>query len=132
MINRFTKILKKFEELVTYGIVGVLTVGLNILTFYLLSLKFTNELWANTIAFFIAVQFAYFANTKFVFKDNFTKKNFVQFWGMRIGTLIIDNGGLWLLINCNINTILDKLIINVVIIVLNYIFSKFVIYKKKG
>ncbi len=132
MKTRISNLIKKHAELILYGFFGILTVLVNTVTFSVLSLLFSNEIIANTIAFFIAVQFAYFTNTKFVFKEAFTKQNFLQFWGMRIGTLVIDNGGLWLLLKCNINTLLAKILVNIIIILLNYILSKFVIFKKKG
>lgn len=119
----------KYEELIRYGFWGVMTVIVNTLL-YLGFAQMTGDLLANTIAFFLAVQFAYMTNTKFVFQEKFTKKNFVQFWGMRIGTIFIDNGGMWLLLSVGINNLLSKCVVNAVVIVLNYVFSKFIIYKK--
>lgn len=120
---------RKYKELIRYGFWGVMTVIINTLL-YLGFSKITSDLIANTIAFFGAVQFAYMTNTKFVFRDKFSKKNFLQFWGMRIGTIFIDNGGMWLLLSVGFNNLLSKCVVNVVVIVLNYIFSKFFIYKK--
>lgn len=123
-------LLKKYEELLRYGFWGVMTVAVNT-ALYLGFSAFMGDLAANTLAFFLAVQFAYMTNTKFVFRDKFTKKNFLQFWGMRIGTIFIDNGGMWLLLTFGMNKLAAKCAVNVVVIVLNYIFSKFFIYKKE-
>ncbi len=130
MIKKMSDLLKEYWETFAYLFFGVLTVIFNIIAFLILNI-FVEEIMANTIAFFIAVQFAYITNTKFVFQAPFTKENFLSFWGMRIGTLVIDNGGLWLLMYAGCDKLIAKCTVNVVIIVLNYIFSKFFIYKRK-
>ena len=121
----------EYKELILYGIFGVLTVIVNIISFKLLSILNIPLLYANTIAFFIAVVFAYYTNTKFVFNDNFTKKNFVSFMSMRISTLFIDNIGLYYLVSISVDELIAKIIINIIIILINYICSKFIIYKNK-
>lgn len=131
MIELIKKLLKKYEELIRYGFWGVMTVVCNVAAYYGLSLV-TNDIAANTIAFFIAVMFAYFTNTIFVFRQKVSLKTFLGFWGMRIGTLLIDDGGMWLLLFIGWNNLVAKCFVNVVIIVINYICSKFIIYRKKG
>ena len=121
----------KYKELILYGIFGVLTVIVNIISFKLLSILNIPLLYANTIAFFIAVVFAYYTNTKFVFNDKFTKENFISFMSMRISTLFIDNIGLYYLVSISVDELIAKSIINIIIILINYICSKFIIYKKK-
>ena len=121
----------KYKELILYGIFGILTVIVNIISFKLLSILNIPLLYANTIAFFIAVVFAYYTNTKFVFNDKFTKENFISFMSMRISTLFIDNIGLYYLVSISVDELIAKSIINIIIILINYICSKFIIYKKK-
>lgn len=131
MMHNLLDLIKKHRETVDYFFFGALTVAVNTALFLIFDWILQSELVANTLAFFLAVQFAYITNTKFVFKTNFTKRNFLQFWGMRIGTIFIDNGGLWILLAFDMNKLAAKCIVNVLIIVLNYIFSKFFIYKKE-
>lgn len=121
----------KYKELILYGIFGILTVIVNIISFKLLSILNIPLVYANTIAFFIAVVFAYYTNTKFVFNDKFTKENFISFMSMRISTLFIDNIGLYYLVSISVDELIAKSIINIIIILINYICSKFIIYKKK-
>lgn len=118
------------RETLTYLVFGVLTVVVNILSYELLSIVF-GMLAANTLAFFIAVFFAYWTNSTFVFRVQHTWKNFLQFMGMRIGTLLIDNGGMYLMIHLAVNDFFAKCIVNVVIIVINYVASKWIIFRKK-
>lgn len=122
--------IRKHYEAIFYLIFGVLTVIVNTAVFLLLSL-ILDELVANTIAFIISVLFAYWTNSCFVFKNKMTVKTFVRFFGMRIGTILIDDGGLWLFLNLGCNSLIAKCIINAIVIILNYIFSKFFIFVKK-
>ena len=117
------------KETIAYLICGILTVIVNILAYKLLKLVM-GDIAANTLAFFIAVLFAYWTNSTFVFKSGHTWRNFSQFMAMRIGTLVIDDGGMWLLLLFSVNDILAKCIVNAVIIVINYLASKLVIFKK--
>jgi putative flippase GtrA len=123
-------ILKKYRETVAYLFCGALTVAVNTLLFLGLSLV-CHALIANTIAFFLAVLFAYWTNSVFVFRHKLSWTTFGQFFGMRIGTILIDNGGMWLLLSLDCNKLAAKCLVNVVIIVLNYVFSKFYIFAKK-
>lgn len=125
------KLILKFlcGETLRYLVFGILTVTVNIAFYRVLSL-WIDTLPANTLAFFIAVLFAYYTNTRFVFRVEFTKKNFLQFISMRIGTVFLDDGGMLLLLAWGWNDLLAKCVVNVVIIGLNYIFSKLLIFKK--
>ena len=125
------RVFYKYKELILYGVFGVLTVIVNIISFKLLLILNIPLLYSNTIAFFIAVVFAYYTNTKFVFNDKFTKENFISFMSMRISTLFIDNIGLYYLVSISIDELIAKSIINIIIILINYICSKFIIFKKK-
>lgn len=117
-------------ETLRYLVFGVLTVIVNIAVYHVLAWKF-NTLLANTIAFFVAVLLAYWTNSHFVFRVRCTRKSFTQFVSMRIGMLIIDDGGMLLLVAWNWNDLLAKCIINVVIIGLNYLISKLIIFRKE-
>jgi putative flippase GtrA len=128
-IGKFFKGLSlDFRETFAYLICGILTVLVNTVCYLLLALVLP-DIPANTIAFFTAVMFAYWVNTAFVFRKKISVKTFLQFLGLRIGTIFIDNGGMWLLLSGEFNNLAAKCIVNGVIIVLNYIFSKFFIFK---
>lgn len=131
MINRTINIIKKYRESFLYLFFGGLTVIVNIALFIIFDVLGFEILFSNTMAFFMAVAFAYYTNTKFVFESRFTWTNFIRFFGMRIATIFIDNGGMLLLVYIELHKIISKIIVNVIIIVLNYIFSKFFIYKEK-
>ena len=130
MSNKIVSLFKKYSETLRYLIFGVLTVIFNTVLYMSLSLVM-NDIAANSIAFILSVLFAYWTNSCFVFKDKMRWATFAKFFGMRIGTIIIDDGGLWLLLQLGCNNLIAKCVVNVVVIVLNYIFSKFFILSKK-
>ena len=94
---------------------------------------------ANTISVMAAILFAYFVNSRFVFRseaENLKQHfgEFTKFVGARLSTMIIEVGGVWLMAEVmHINDLIAKFVIQFIILVLNYIFSKFLVFtKKKG
>lgn len=116
-------------ETFRYLFFGILTVIVNTLVFIVLDKCGYPILVSNTIAFVIAVQFAYMTNTKFVFHSRYTLKNFKQFWLMRIGTIFVDNIGMYVLLFISTDKIIAKCIVNIIIIGINYLCSKFIIFR---
>ncbi len=123
---------ERVQETFRYLICGISTVVVNIALYHVLS-EYGNigTLTANTIAFFLAVLYAFFGNSIYVFRTKCTWRRFWEFMMMRIGTLAIDNIGMYLMVSWQWNDILAKCVVNVVIIAINYIFSKLLIFKKK-
>lgn len=116
-------------ETLRYLFSGILTVAFNVLSYRLLRMV-VGSLAANTTAFFLSVLFAYFANSRFVFRAPLTWKSFAQFFSMRIGMLAIDDGGMLLLTYRGWSELLAKCAVNALIIVLNYLISKLLIFHK--
>ena len=91
---------------------------------------------SNVIAWIAAVLFAYWTNRTFVFKSEVTGKGavfkeFVAFIGARITTFLVEMFLFWIMIDkMHINDIVSKVVISVVVIILNYVFSKLFIFKK--
>ncbi len=131
---------KKYEEIVNYLIVGVLSTVVSLASYYICVLTFLNpnnafELQiANIISWICAVTFAYITNRKIVFKSKEKKylKEITSFVGSRIITLIIDMFIMFILVTVlRSNDKIAKLVVQVVVTVLNYIFSKIFVFKKK-
>ena len=125
---------KKHRELVVYLICGFLTFVVSMVVYALLSEVFRiNVLVANIITWIIAVYFAFSVNRKFVFKSNgnFTSE-LIQFYLGRVVTLVVEQAMLYILIiRLMFNNMAIKSIAQVVIIILNYIISKFIVFKKE-
>ncbi len=92
---------------------------------------------ANIISVLLAIIFAYFTNSRFVFRSKAQGLRerfgeFVKFFGARLSTLIIEVGGVAVMNEyMNINDRLGKFIVQFIVLVLNYIFSKFLVFKKR-
>lgn len=140
-MHNLKKLYKKYEEIINYLIIGGLTTLVSLIIYYLCVFIFLNpnnliELQiANIISWFISVTFAYITNRKFVFKSkehNILKES-IQFYLSRILTLFIDMLCMFLLVSLlKMNDKVIKLIVQIIIVILNYIISKFVVFHKKA
>ena len=139
-LSKIKEMLKKYREIIAYLIVGVLTTVVSLLTYYLCVYTFLDpknaiELQiANVISWFCSVIFAYFTNRKFVFQSKNTHmlKEGMQFCLSRVVTLLIDMISMFLLVTLfRMNDKIAKVIVQVIVIVGNYIISKFFVFNKK-
>ena len=122
------------KELLNYIVFGVLTTLINILTYQILSMVGVTTLIANGIAWILSVLFAYITNRKFVFDSHSENRiqECLKFYGSRISTGILDMAGMWILVDIlHLNGMVSKIGMNVVVIVVNYIFSKLFVFKDK-
>lgn len=134
------KLYYKYKEIINYLIVGGLTTVVSLGSYYLCVLTFLDpntalELQiANIISWICAVTFAYFANRKFVFesKNENKLKEAGSFYLSRVATLLMDMGIMFVLVTLlNFNDKIAKLVVQVIVTVLNYVFSKLFVFNKK-
>lgn len=132
---------KKYKEIINYLIIGGLTTVVSLATFYIVRIFFlTNntQLYiqiSNIISWFFAVLFAFITNKKYVFESKKEGKEklieMIKFYLSRITTLLIDMATMWLLTApLNINDKISKIIVQFIIVVLNYVFSKIFVFNK--
>lgn len=140
LIKRILLLYKKYEEIINYLIIGGLTTVVSLGVYYLCVLTVLDpnnsiELQiANIISWIFAVTFAYFTNRIFVFKSKNEKKlkEAISFYLSRVTTLLIDMGIMFIFVSClEFNDKIVKLIVQVIVIVANYILSKLIVFKKK-
>lgn len=155
MKKLFKKILNK--ETLTYLIFGVLTTVVNLVTFKFFDLIFTSAtqldltLLTNFIAWVFAVVFAYVTNKLFVFESKSWSgktlaKEIPTFVGARVFSLGVEELGLLIFVTWlgfdrfeldvfGLFTLSGKMLVKiglaVIVVVMNYIFSKFIIFKNK-
>lgn len=124
---------KKYSEVISYLFFGVCTTAINFIVFFIVSKAIAPEI-SNVIAWFISVTFAFVTNKIFVFKTKgFSWKELSGFTGARVLSLVIDEILLIVMINVfAINALISKIVINVLVIIINYLLSKFLIFTKKG
>lgn len=141
MINTIEKYIDKQEknkrlEILSYLLFGGLTTIVNIFTYYVFTnfLSFSFEI-SNIIAWIISVTFAFITNKLFVFENNkktIIFKQAISFYGFRLLSLVIDMVLMYLFIKVLIiNDMLAKVVVNVLVIIINYFFSKLFIFGKK-
>lgn len=129
----------KYKEIINYLIVGGLTTVISLIVYYVAVytvLDPTNAFQlqvANILSWVAGVTFAYFTNRKFVFesKEPNKLKEATKFVGSRISTLLLDMLVMWLGVTIlAFNDKIMKIISQVLVIVGNYIISKFFVFKK--
>ncbi len=133
------EIIKRNREIISYLIIGVLTTIVSLISYYLLTITILSpnnplELTiANIISWIISVLFAYITNRKYVFqsKDKNILKEASKFTLSRVTTLIIDILLMFIFVSIlHFNDKIIKLLVQIIIIILNYIFSKLLVFKK--
>lgn len=143
-LGKLADLYEEHREGMRYLIFGVLSTIVNIFvaafTYYVLFSKLTEELKVNlstAIAIIAAWIFAYVTNKLYVFasKTNTVKelcKEIVSFVGCRMITAILEMGLMnWLVAGLQFNYMLMKIVVSVIVILLNFVFSKLIIFKKE-
>ena len=137
MLQRIKALITQYWDILSYLFFGVLTTIVN----YLIYLPAYNILsfsaaTSNATAWVVAVAFAYLTNKPFVFKSHdWSKKTVIpeltKFVSCRITSGVLET--IILLITVDIlgwNGNLWKLATQVMVVVLNYVFSKLIVFKK--
>lgn len=140
ILKKVWNLYKKYEEIVNYIIVGGLTTVVSLATYYFCVFTFLDPnsaiqlQVANVISWICCVTFAYFANRNYVFKSKNEKKlkEAFNFYGSRVLTLIIDMVFMFVMVTLlRLNDKVSKILVQFIILALNYIFSKLFVFKKK-
>lgn len=132
------EIKEKYKEIIRYLIVGVLTTVVSLGVYYMcvsifLTPKSAVQLQlANIFSWVAAVTFAYIMSRFFVFQSK--RKNWIRealsFYSSRVLTLFMDMSIMFVMVTlCGLNDKLAKLVVQVVVTVVNYIFSKLFVFR---
>ncbi len=132
-------ILNKYGEVIRYLVVGILTTVFSFLIYYLCSRVVKLDYKISIIlSWFMTVIFAFFSNKIIVFKSNtnYIKDFFaeiINFFKYRILSLLIDFFLMLILVELiNIYDVIAKIVVQIVIVIINYIFSKFFVFNTKA
>ena len=142
MFKKFLALYKKYEEIINYLIVGVLGTAVSIATYWLFELitfsifndKNVSIIIGNTLSWVIVVIFLYFLNRKYVFKSKSKEifKEFISFTLGRVFTLFLETIVIFIVVSVfSGSDLIGKVLGQIIVIITNYILSKFVIFKKK-
>lgn len=140
LIDKIWALYFKFKEIFNYLIIGVMTTIVSLLSYFILSriLDIENNLYfiiANTLSWILSVLFAYITNKTFVFnsktKGNETIKEAMKFVSSRLVTYGIDLLIMFIFVKViKLNNDASKLLVQFIVLVLNYVFSKLLVFKK--
>ena len=137
MMKKIKELFKKYKEVILYIIVGVFTTAISFLCQWIFSdlVKIPYEWITTVIALFISILFAFFANKLLVFEHKEKKgffKELLLFYASRIFTSLLEIGVMGLFVDLlDYNKWVVKIIVTVIIMILNYVLSKFLVFTKK-
>lgn len=125
--------MKLERELILYVVFGVLTTLVNIVVYFFFArICGINYLISNVIAWVLSVLFAYITNRIWVFESKNANilKEMSLFFGGRLFSGVVDTGLMYLFIDIlSIGDFISKIVIQVIVVVLNYVISKLIVFK---
>ena len=127
----------KYKDVILYLIFGGLTTVVNIAVYWIcVHVLGTGVMFGTVAAWALAVLFAYLTNRTMVFHSSAAGaqavlKEITSFFGCRLGTGVVDWVIMFVFVTVlRFNDMIVKIAANIIVIVLNYVLSKFVIFKK--
>lgn len=138
MWDKVKKLYQKYYDLILYLVFGVLTTGVN----YIVYLPCYNILGlsasvSNAIAWVVSVAFAFVTNKPFVFRSyDWSAKvvlpELAKFLGCRIGSGVLETAILFVTVDLlKWDGNLWKIVTSVLVVILNYVGSKLLVFRKK-
>lgn len=139
-MEKIKELYNKYKEVINYLIFGVLATIVNFVSYYISAKVFRiDEVVSSGIAWFLSVLFAYITNRIFVFESKKSGvkeviKEMVSFFLARVlSGILCDVGTFALMVKVlHINDIFAKVVTQVMVVVVNYVFSKVFIFSKKA
>ena len=135
MINRYKD---NYAEYILYIVFGILTTTINFITYFIFTKVIGfSTVTSNLIATAISIIFAYITNKLFVFNS---KRNnlgdliteLIKFVNARIFTGLLDTLFVFIGVDCiRVNDFVVKTISCIIVVILNYIISKVIIFNKQ-
>ena len=137
MLDKIRGLIKKYWYVLVYLFFGGLTTLVNFLVYFPLYnwLALSGTL-SNIIAWAVAVVFAYLTNKPFVFRSNdwsmdVVLPEFSKFLGCRVGSGVLETAIIWLTVDMFAwNGNLMKILVSILVVILNYVASKWFVFKK--
>ncbi len=137
MMGKIKQLLIQYKAVILYLFFGVATTVVNIIAYWLCAYPLHWGIMVSTVvAWIAAVLFAYVTNRKWVFDSKETTtagivQEMIRFFGCRLATGVVD----WLIMLVFVewltfNDMVVKIAANVLVIILNYVASKLVVFRK--
>ena len=133
------RLIRKYKDLILYAVFGVLTTLVNTVVYWLCAHPLGIPVVpSSVVAWFFAVLFAYLTNRKWVFHSEAETMReiaaeMVSFFLCRIATGVLD----WVLMyvfaeKMQLNDLAVKIAVNILVILLNYVASKLLIFRHRS
>ena len=132
-MNNIKKIINK--ETFLYLVFGVLTTAVDFIAYIILTHLSVNYMLANVISWCFAVAFAYVTNKMLVFKSKVKDKNslideILEFISARLFSLVFSLVFIYAVVTVlGGNDLVAKVLASVFVVIINYVLSKFYIFK---
>lgn len=130
---------QKYRDIIVYGFFGVLTTLINIVVYWIAAhLLEMGTMPSTVLAWILAVLFAYSTNRKWVFHSKAVTvseigKEIIYFFICRLTTGVIDWICMFIFVNLlGLYDVAIKGLSNILVILLNYVASKMIIFKNKN
>ena len=134
---RISALFSKYKEQIAYLFWGVATTAVNLGVYFLCTDVFlANYILSNILAWLVSVLFAFLVNKSFVFASKSWETQVVfpelcKFIGARVFSGFLETGILWLGVDLlQLHDGIVKLLVSVLVVILNYIFSKLFIVRR--
>ena len=134
----FKSLYEKYKDLIPYAFFGVCTTAVNVVSYWIFArLLGCPVMFSTIVAWILAVLFAYVTNRKWVFHSEAEGskeilKEMVSFFLCRLATGVLDWLCMFVFVDLlHWNDVLIKFLANVLVIILNYVASKLVIFRRK-
>lgn len=136
-MSKVKSLYQKYRNIILYGVFGGLTTLVNIAAYWLMAHPFMMPTMPSTIlAWAAAVTFAYVTNRRWVFHSKAhtgreVTKELIAFFACRLATGVIDWTCMYLFVEVLVwNDMVVKFAANVLVIILNYVASKLLVFKQ--
>ena len=136
-MKKIRSLIEKHYDILSYLFFGVLTTIVNYVVYLpCYNLAGLSAAFSNVIAWMAAVAFAYLTNKPFVFRSHDWSARVVlpeltKFVGSRIASGALETGIIFLTVDClSWNGNVMKLVTSVLVVVLNYVSSKLLVFRK--
>ncbi|MCL2517516.1 MAG: GtrA family protein [Oscillospiraceae bacterium] len=128
---------KKYRELILYIIIGVLTTAVNYAIYFTLTAIGVYYIAAQVISVAVSILFAFVTNKIYVFQDKRAAPlvifaQLATFSGFRLISGAAETLILYVFVDfLYFNDSIVKILASIFVVAVNYVFSKFIIFRKK-
>lgn len=129
---------QKYRDVIPYLFFGICTTFVNIIVYWVMAYPLNCQtMFSTVVAWIVSVLFAYVTNRKWVFHSDASglkeiSKEICSFFSCRLATGVVDLGCMWIFVDIlSYNDVVIKVLANVLVIILNYVASKLLIFRHK-